>query len=140
MASPISRLALLCALAAGCAVPAASHDRTSYRPGRALASPHGVLGPEELSQLQPDLTALQALSLARPNFLQVRPGTYMLRNERPVIRVYINGNFAGDVSALSMIRVSDILSIRRLQRTEMHLVPSGGLGGDEGAIRVTLRR
>ena len=109
---------------------------------RSAAAPtrtHGVIGAGELTQLQPDLTVLQALTILRPNFLQIRPGSYMLRNERPTLRVYINGNFAGDVSTLGMIRVHDVVSVRRLQRTEMHLVPGGALGSDEGAILVTLR-
>jgi hypothetical protein len=138
MATSISRLAAVCALAAACASPAASPAPVTARPYSAYAA-HGTLGLVELSQLQPDLDIYRAIEQVRPQFLRVRPGSSYLRGERPVIRVYINDNYAGDLSALRTLYVRDVVAVRRLQRTEMHLAPAGSLGPEEGAILVTLR-
>ena len=138
MVTSISRLAAVGALAAACATPASSRAPVTARPYSTFA-PHGTLGLVELSRLQPDLDVYRAIEQIRPQFLRVRPGASFLRGERPVIRVYVNDNYAGDLSTLRNLYVRDVVAIRRLQRTEMHLAPSGGLGPDEGAILVTLR-
>lgn len=138
MVTSISRLAVVCALATACALPAASRSSVGARPYGTYAE-HGTLGLVELSELQPDLDVYGAIERLRPQFLQVRPGGSFLRGERPVIRVYVNGHFAGDVSTLRSLYVRDVAGIRRLQRTEMILAPTGALGPDEGAILVTLR-
>lgn len=134
MDTSISRLAAVCALAAACA----SSAPVTARPYSAFAM-NGTLGLVELSRLRPDLDVYRAIEQLRPHFLRVRPGASYLRGERPVIRVYINHNYAGDVSTLRTLYVRDVAAVRRLQRTEMHLAPTGGLGPDEGAILVTLR-
>lgn len=138
MVSSISRIAAACLLAAACSTPAASRGSLQARPYGVFA-PHGTLGLVELAQLSPELDAYRALEHLRPDFLRLRPGTSLMRGERPTLHVYINGNYAGDVSALRTLYVRNITGIRRLQRTEMHLAPGGSLGPAEGAILVTTR-
>ena len=138
MVTSISRLAVVCALATACTLPAVSPSSTGARPYGTYAE-HGTLGLVELAELQPDLDVYGAIERLRPQFLRVRPGASLLRGERPSIRVYVNGHYAGDISTLRTLYVRDVAGIRRLQRTEMILAPVGGLGPDEGAILVTLR-
>ncbi len=137
MGTSISRFAAACALAAACAASPASRSTIDARPYRAYA--HNSIGLVELAELQPDMDAYGALQTIRPQFLRVRPGSSLFRGEQPSIRVYVNGNYVGDLSALRTLYVRNIVSIRRLQRMEMHLAPVGGLRPDEGAILVTLR-
>jgi hypothetical protein len=138
MSSSISRLAAACVLAAACA---------GTDPGgatRSVVSPRGVLygasavGVDELSRVHPELDVYQALERVRPNFLRIRPGSHVLRTASPRIRVYINGNYAGDVSTLRSIRVRDVASVRRLQATETHLLAGAEGEHEGGAILVTL--
>jgi hypothetical protein len=139
MRSSISRLAVAFALAAGCA------GADPAGPRRAALVPRGVpigpstIGVSDLSRVQPETDVYQALERIRPHFLRVRPGSHILRTASPRIRVYINGNYAGDVSVLRSIRVGDVASVRRLQATETHLLAGTDGENEGGAILVTLR-
>jgi hypothetical protein len=138
MGSSISRLAVACVLAAACAGAETAGTRSATLVPRGISPAPGTIGISDLSRVQPELDVYQALERIRPNFLRVRPGSHVLRTTSPRIRVYINGNYAGDVSTLRSIRVRDVASVRRLQATETHLLAGSEGENEGGAILVTL--
>lgn len=79
-----------------------------------------------------------ALQRLRPLFLAIRPGWSIVHGEIPRIRVFIDGDYAGDVDVLRSIPVRDIESIRRLQPS-MAYATMGANHGGEDVLMVRLR-
>ena len=82
--------------------------------------------------------AYSALERLRPFFLTPRPSSADARGERRTIRVFIDGDFAGDEEILRTIPVRDIESIRRVQPAIAYATMGSLHMGDE-VIMVRLR-
>lgn len=82
--------------------------------------------------------AYSALERLRPFFLTPRPNSADARGERRTIRVFIDGDFAGDEEILRSIPVRDIESIRRVQPA-MAYATMGSLHMGDEVIMVRLR-
>lgn len=82
--------------------------------------------------------AYSALERVRPFFLKPRPGSADARGEPRTIRVFIDGDFAGDEGVLRSIPVRDIESIRRVQPS-MAYATMGSLHMGDEVILVRLR-
>lgn len=59
--------------------------------------------------------AYSAIERLRPNFFHLRPGASVVRGQPPIVRVYINGDYAGDIETLRTIPAQSIESIRRVR-------------------------
>ena len=72
-----------------------------------------------------------ALAYVRPLFLSVRPGANLIHNQPARIRVFINGDFAGDGDVLRTLHVSDVESVRRVQPALAYAMMGSSHAGDE---------
>jgi hypothetical protein len=75
--------------------------------------------------------AYAAVEQLRPLFLSPRPGAADARGQARTIRVFIDGDFAGDEEVLRSIPVADIESIRRVQPTIAYATMGSLHMGDE---------
>ena len=82
--------------------------------------------------------AYSALERVRPFFLTPRPSSADARGQPRTIRVFIDGDFAGDEEILRSIPVRDIESIRRVQPA-MAYATMGSLHMGDEVIVVRLR-
>ena len=82
--------------------------------------------------------AYSAVERLRPMFFHIRPGASVVRGQPPLIRVFINGDYAGDTEVLRTIPTRDIESIRRLQPSMAYATLGAGYAGDE-VLMVRLR-
>ena len=82
--------------------------------------------------------AYAALERLRPFFLQARPSSSDVRGQPRTIRVFIDGDFAGDEEILRSIPVREIESIRRVQPAVAYATMGSLHMGDE-VILVRLR-
>jgi len=142
--SPMSkRAAAACVLVSavcvftGCAsAPVNTHGRSSFsRDARSYAA---SLTAADFASVPNATTALEAVRQLRPLFLQPRPGGYTARGEGPVIAVYINDMYAGNVDVLQTIPPGQIENMRYLQRTEAMTFAGSQTRGD-GFIMVRLK-
>ena len=83
-------------------------------------------------------TALEAVRQLRPLFLRPRPGGFVARNQAPVVAVYINDMYAGNVDVLQTIPTNTVQTMRYLQRTEAMTFAGSQTRGD-GFIMVDLK-
>jgi len=82
--------------------------------------------------------AYSALERLRPFFLAPRPSSADVHGQPRTIRVFIDGDFAGDEEILRSIPVRDIESIRRVQPAIAYATMGSLHMGDE-VIMVRLR-
>ena len=82
--------------------------------------------------------AYSAVQRLRPFFLTARPSSADVHGQVPRIRVFIDGDYAGDVDVLRSIPVRDIESIRRLQPL-MAYATMGSFHAGEETLLVRLR-
>ncbi len=82
--------------------------------------------------------AYSAVEHLRPLFLSPRPGPADARGQPRTIRVFIDGDFAGDEDVLRSIPVRDIESIRRVQPA-MAYATIGSLHMGDEVLMVRLR-
>ena len=82
--------------------------------------------------------AYSALARLRPFYLAPPPSSAEARGESRAIRVFIDGDFAGDEEILRSLPVRDIESIRRVQPS-MAYAAKGSLHMGDEVILVRLR-
>jgi hypothetical protein len=82
--------------------------------------------------------AYAAVEQLRPLFLSPRPGAADARGQPRTIRVFIDGDFAGDQEVLRSIPAREIESIRRLQPA-MAYATMGSLHMGDQILMVRLR-
>ena len=112
-------------------------DRLGAASGVPLAYSSDLLTWTELAA-EAHQDAYAALERLRPFFLQARPSSSDARGQTRTIRVFIDGDFAGDEEILRSIPVRDIESIRRVQPA-MAYATMGSLHMGDEVILVRLR-
>jgi hypothetical protein len=78
--------------------------------------------------------AYSAIERLRPLFFHLRPGASVVHGQPPRIRVFIDGDYAGDTEVLRMIPTREIESIRRVQPSMAYATLGAGYAGDEVLI------
>jgi hypothetical protein len=125
-------------LSIGCA-SAPTGARSHTPPSLAgTASRSSVLSADEIARVPTASTALDAVRQLRPLFLRVRPGAFYARGRRPVISVYVEEMYAGNLDALQTIPADAIQSMRYLDRTEALAFANSAVPGD-AFIMVSLK-
>ena len=137
-----TRAAAACVLVSACvftgcvSAPVNTHARNYLsRDARSYAA---SLTAADFEAVPNATNALEAVRQLRPLFLQPRPGGYTARGEPPVIAVYINDMYAGNVDVLQTIPPGQVESMRYLQRTEAMTFAGSQTRGD-GFIMVDLK-
>jgi hypothetical protein len=118
-------------MSAGCA---SARGRQQYSP---VAYSSDLLTWNELAA-ETHQNAYAALERLRPFFLTARPSSADVHGEPRTIRLFIDGDFAGDQEILRTIPVRDIESIRRVQPA-MAYATMGSLHMSDEVIMVRLR-
>src|SRR4051812_11527129 len=100
------------------AAPSAAAPSTAARSEASVPSGAHTMNAADFDRAGDAPNALAAIERVRPLFLRPRPSFGALRNQAPVISVFINGAYAGGPDALRVIGPAAVASARFLQPSE----------------------
>lgn len=118
-------------LAVASCAPAVSSSPGSRADGRS------VITREDLADT-PQLTAYEAIRRLRPAWLRYRGQSVLSGPDREGLRIYLDGAFYGDATALGQIIVNTVQEIRFLDSRQATL--RYGTGHTVGAIAIATRK
>ena len=122
------RAVAACVLVTACATaPVSAGPRSRLTEARPSSA---TLTAADFERVPDASTALEAVRQLRPLFLRPRPAGFVARNQAPVLAVYINDMYAGNVDVLQTIPTNTIQSMRYLQRTEAMTFAGSQTRGD----------
>jgi hypothetical protein len=133
------RTAAVCVLSSGVLLFTACASAPTHTTQFADARPSSAtLTAADFARVPDAGSTLDAVRQLRPLFLRPRPGSNEVRSQAPVVAVYINDLYAGDVDILQSLPPSSIETMRYLQRTEAMTFAGSQTRGD-GFIMITLK-
>jgi hypothetical protein len=140
VAGALGALALATTTACGTTAgrPGAAGHSAALPPDR-TRSTSKTIGGHEFDRVSDAPNALAAIERLRPLFFRPRPSFGQLRGRAPVISVFVNGSYSGNLDALRLIAPDAVASARFLQPTEA-ITTLGAHYAADGVIMVQLRR